>query len=280
MRHLVALAAAILIILGGLAFAAGTCSDGTAYGKCSSANPGSYCTGTLDSPALGVTLLVCPCDKFPGYIQEGEGDNAVCVLSKCTDGTEGGKCSTTKPKQCVAGALVDNATKCGCPDGKRVSANGMTCEFIPCNDSGLTVPEGLCSGNKPNKCVGGKLVEKASECGCPVGKTKSGEGCVLLCDDGTNDAECSSTKPKECVNGYLIDNAQKCGCPTGTNAVGKQCSANVIDALGGSDLLGGTPAGNASSGTGAAGGANALSCCCLPTALIGLIGGFAFFRKK
>jgi len=259
------------------AIEAASCADGTPYGKCSTKNPGQYCTGSIYAPTLGTLLSVCPCSKFLGYVQQGEGETATCILAKCTDGTEAGKCSATKPKQCVNGALVDNATACGCPSGKRPSANGLACEFIPCNDSGTPVPEGTCSPRKEKKCVNGILVSKASECGCPPGKTKMGEACGVVCSDGTEDGKCSPAKPKKCVNGYLLDDAPACGCPDGQVAVGKQCSASAAGELGGVEMLSG---GNTSSSGSGAPASNALSCCCLPTALIGIAGGYAFFRKK
>ena len=265
----------------GIAYAYGNpCADGTAYGQCSSANPGSWCTGVATSPALGTLLTKCPCSNYLGWVQEGSGDNAVCVQAKCADGTLNGQCSAvTKPKVCVGGSTYsDNSTKCGCPAGKRVAAGGIFCEFVPCNDSGMSVREGECSPAKQKKCVSGALVDKASECGCPTGQTLQGETCGIVCLDGTKDGACSTTKPKECTNGYLLDNAVKCGCPEGLNAVGKQCTNSILGSTSGADLLGSS--GNDTNGSSSAGTANALSCCCLPTALIGIVGGFAFFRKN
>lgn len=260
------------------AIAVGNCADNTQYGKCSTANPGSYCTGSINAPTLQIYVAKCKCEAVSGWVQEGSGDTATCVQAKCNDGTLTGQCSAaTKPKVCLGGAnYIDNSTKCGCPAGKKVAAGGIFCEFIPCNDSGIAVPEGMCSPSMKKKCVGGILVDKASECGCPTGQTRQGETCGIVCSDGTKDGACSVTKPKECTNGYLLDNAVKCGCPDGLNAVGKQCSNSVLASVPGAELLGGAP-GNS---TGGASGSNALSCCCLPTALIGIIGGFAFFRKN
>ena len=262
------------------AITVGSCADSTQYGKCSTINPGSYCTGSISAPALQVYVAMCRCEAVSGWIQQGSGDDATCVQAKCADGTTNGQCSAvTKPKVCVGGSTyTDNATKCGCPAGKRVAAGGIFCEFIPCTDGDVSVPEGTCSAKKQKKCVNGALVDKASECGCPTGQTMQGETCGVVCSDGTSDGSCSSTKPKECVNGYLLDNALKCGCPDDKpNIVGKQCTDSIVGSTGGADLLG-AESGN---GTGApAGGSSALSCCCLPTALIGIIGGFAFFRKN
>jgi hypothetical protein len=270
---------ALLALSFGMAHAitVGSCSDGTQYGKCSTVNPGSYCTGSISSPNLQIYVANCKCEAVAGWVQQGSGDEATCIQAKCTDGTSNNQCSPTKPKACVNGALVDNAAKCGCPSGKRVSSNSLLCEFIPCTDGSISVPEGTCSAKKAKKCVNGVLVDKASECGCPSGQTMQGDTCGVVCSDGTKDGACSSAKPKQCVNGYLLDNAVACGCPDGLNAVGKTCSASVFGGTGSSNLLGGA-SGNDSQTQGT--GSSALSCCCLPTALIGIIGGFAFFRKK
>jgi hypothetical protein len=260
------------------AIAVGSCADGTQYGKCSTVNPGGYCTGSINAPTLQVYVAKCKCEAVSGWIQQGDGDDATCVQAKCADGSLTGQCATTKPKVCVGSSTyTDNATKCGCPAGKKIAAGGIFCEFIPCTDGDVSVPEGMCSAKKQKKCVNGILVDKASECGCATGQTLQGESCGIVCLlDGTKDGACSSIKPKECTNGYLLDNAVKCGCPDGLNAVGKQCTNSILGSTNGADLLGGS--GNDTNA--AAGSSNALSCCCLPTALIGIIGGFVFVRKN
>lgn len=269
--------AGFLVAFSGLAFAGtASCVDGSKHWECSKKYPGQVCIDGKLQPYVSR----CPCSVVPGYVQQGDGDTATCIAAKCSDGTDSGACSATKPKQCSNGALIDNSTACGCPAGKRVAPDGVFCEFIPCNDSGVTVPEGTCSPKKGKKCVNGALVEKASECGCPPGKTKVGETCAIVClQDGTEDGKCSATKPKKCVNGYLLDDAAACGCPAGLNAVGKQCTTAAIGDLGGVDLLG-NGSGGSGNENGTAGGQNALSCCCLPTALIGIAAGFVFFRKR
>ncbi|MCX8195342.1 MAG: hypothetical protein N3G22_04535 [Candidatus Micrarchaeota archaeon] len=268
------MASVFLLILGGLSFAGtASCADGTKHWECSTKFPGQVC---VDGKLYNY-LKYCPCSNFPGYVQQGEGENAVCVAAKCPDGTEDGKCSATKPKQCVKGVLVDNAAVCGCPAGKRPAADGKFCEFIPCDDAGTSVPEGTCSPKREKKCVNGILTPKATECGCPPGKTAVGEKCLILCTDGTEDGKCSATKPKKCVNGYLLDDAESCGCPEGQVAVGKQCATSTKK-LGKADMI----AASATNQTGesASGKANALSCCCLPTALIGIVAGFILLRKR
>jgi len=107
---------------------------------------------------------------------------ATCTVSSlpqtCSDGTPAGSCSATKPKECMNGYLLNNATKCGCPVGTKVAAGGIFCESVPCTDGDIIVPEGTCSAKKQKKCVGGVLVNKASECGCPSSMTTTGESCI------------------------------------------------------------------------------------------------------
>jgi|GEM_PF-1072306 len=283
-----ALIVVALVLASGIAFAYGEpCADGTKYGQCSTKSPGLYCTGT--PPILQPYVALCPCEKVNGYLQQGTGDSATCVQALCGDGTKNGECAKTKPNVCVGGEMyAPNATKCGCPSGKRVSSGGVFCEFIPCDYNGETVNEGACSVKKGKSCFGGVMVDNAS-CGCPIGTTKVGDKCSMLCSDGTIDGSCSATKPKKCVAGDLVYDADLCGCPEGQTKIGKQCAANALDMLGsGTDLLTGangngnqnangnaTPAG----GLGAGAGTTPLSCCCLPTALIGIIGGFVAFGK-
>lgn len=277
---LVVLAIAAVIVISGLSFAAtNDCNDGTKYFKCSVT---SGYVGFRCAPGGLVRDLTCECEAVPGYMTQGTGDDATCVQAKCDDGTKVGECTATKPKICVGGSTyTDNATKCGCPTGMKPSSVGIVCEYNPCSDG---TKDGICSAKSVGKkCVQSSLVDKASECPCKSGYTKQGEACVLQCSDGTNAGQCSTTKPKECnTDGYLLDNAAKCGCPEGQQAdsSGKRCVPAGIGGISGSDILGGSPpAGGNTSGTGSTG-ANPLSCCCLPTALIGIVGGFAFFRKR
>ncbi|MCX8197987.1 MAG: hypothetical protein N3F07_02205 [Candidatus Micrarchaeota archaeon] len=260
----------------GHALEMGSCADGTPYGKCSTKNPGHYCTGS--PPALQLYTNLCKCEAVPGWITQGTGEQANCVQAKCDDGTMSGSCTPNKPKVCIGGSVyADNASKCGCPPNKKVSANGIFCESIPCKDGEFTVEEGTCSPKKAKKCVDGALVDKASECGCPAGQTRIGESCAVVCSDGTKEGECSASKPKECLNGYLVDNAAKCGCPEGKAAHGKYCADSAVSGAAGSELLG--SAGSAEGADEESRGISPISCCCLPTALIGIAGAFALSRR-
>lgn len=47
------------------------------------------------------------------------------IPSTCSDGTQYGSCSTTKPKFCSNGTLIDRASQCGCPTGQ--TPQGESC---------------------------------------------------------------------------------------------------------------------------------------------------------
>jgi hypothetical protein len=46
--------------------------------------------------------------------------NGNCVSQKCSDGTSYSQCSTSKPKYCEDGNLVDRASLCGCPQNYKI----------------------------------------------------------------------------------------------------------------------------------------------------------------
>ena len=214
----------------------GSCADGTQYGKCSTINPGSYCTGSISAPNLQVYVAMCPCEAVSGWVQQGVGDSATCVQAACADGTMSGSCSSTRPKMCVAGNLVDNATACGCEPGSVISGNSCTSAF--CADG---TGYGGCSINNPGYYCNGTppvLENMLSLCPCSnyPGSVQQGTGnnatCVqATCADGTVTGQCSPTKPKMCVDGVLVDNATHCGCPTGTFKQGELCITQTVETI-------------------------------------------------
>jgi len=193
--------------------------------------------------------IPCPCGSNPldccigrcpeahfNYtaIASGKSEISRILLKSCTDGTPGGQCSIHMPQECALGQLVDNAAKCGCPSGKRAAPGGTGCEYIPCIDNGVVVPEAACSPKTSGKmCVNGVLADKASSCPCKAGTTRQGEACaIVLCADGTKYGECSPSRPKDCIltaanTGALADNAVKCGCPAGQYISGNSCMCPV-----------------------------------------------------
>ncbi|OIO22994.1 hypothetical protein AUJ65_04630 [Candidatus Micrarchaeota archaeon CG1_02_51_15] len=78
-------------------------------------------------------------------------------------------------------------------------------------------PWGMCSTNNPLYCRQGRLIQKASQCGCPSGQTVQGDSCVAsTCSEGTPWGECSSIYQGQlCNGGRLVEDAVACGCPSG-----------------------------------------------------------------
>lgn len=273
-----------------LAFAAGVsyaltisnCADGTQYGICSTAHPGMWCHGSIEAPTLDLFIDQCPCTAVAGYVQVGTGDTASCELAKCGS-LNNGDCNTSnKPKMCSYGSFIDNSTKCGCPSGMVKNNDGLGCSYPPCNDTGITVANGVCSSKTiGKKCTNGVLVDKASECPCTGGLTKIGETCVKVCSDGTVEGNCSASQPYACTNAYLMENATKCGCPAGQVAVGTRCgNESAIDGLLGITNLSTLQLGNQTLVPAGQAGASGNLCCCLPTAMMAIAGGFVFSRRR
>ncbi len=112
---------ALVFSLAAAVFAA-QCSDGTYYNHCSEDNPGMVCAGSFSSPELKEDDTL-----FKFFYERGDSDcicpegetivDGVCVSAECSDGTELGECSDSKPKYCEDGGLVDKASVCGCPVG-------------------------------------------------------------------------------------------------------------------------------------------------------------------
>lgn len=118
----------------------------------------------------------------------------------CLDGTPYNSCSSSKPKYCSNGVLINKASLCGCPSGQVASGDACTtptpsgCQYnnplcssdyqcvnnqcVPMTCSDGTI-YGACSSNKPKYCSGGTLIDKASTCGCPDLYVQSGESCIL-----------------------------------------------------------------------------------------------------
>jgi len=103
--------------------------------------------------------------------------NQNCKENTCSDGTNYGECSSTKPKFCQNGVLVNNAQLCGCPDFTNYNQATNDCETIKCSDG---TPFLQCStSDKGKMCNGqGVLVASPPLCGCPNGQVLSGSACI------------------------------------------------------------------------------------------------------
>jgi hypothetical protein len=233
-----------------------TCSDGTAYNSCSTTKP-KYCSNGNLIDKCG-TPQNCGCPS--GQTCQTDGSCAVPVT--CSDGTAYGQCSTTKPKYCDNGNLVDKCKPCFCDLGKECQADGncssvslsnfdwhkissfdyfsnivttyatfiSTCDKVCLDFGGIAKPSclsgitGWNGGYCRRTVLSDGRIESASiscdETNILFSRLFGSYCCcgAALCSDGTSYNSCSTTKPKYCSNGNLVDKCgapENCDCPSG-----------------------------------------------------------------
>jgi len=147
----------------------------------------------------------------------------------CLNGTPSGQCSSSKPKYCDNGTLINKCTKCGCPSGQLCDISTQAC-YTPlepsveeCSDG---TPYGECSSDKPKFCYNGDLVDYCRVCGCSFNQlcNQETDKCYApqACSDGTPYNHCSTNQPLFCNDsGVLTNSCQNCGCPAG-----EECKAD------------------------------------------------------
>ncbi|OGZ17722.1 MAG: hypothetical protein A2Z78_00215 [Candidatus Nealsonbacteria bacterium RBG_13_36_15] len=86
------------------------CSQ-TGLKKCS--NNGYQTCGNYDEDNCSEwsSIINCPSNNI---CQDGK-----CIQRECADGTSYSQCSTTKPKYCNNGSLINKCSACGCPSGQQ-----------------------------------------------------------------------------------------------------------------------------------------------------------------
>ena len=185
-----------------------SCIDGTARNSCSSSKP-LYCDALLE---LVVNEALC-------------GDASV---KKPCGSTPSGSCLSSKPLWCYDGTTQVRADICGCPAG--LVQAGLECKAVgECSDGTV---RGSCSASKPLFCPTDEkfdLIEKASQCGCPIGNTVVGDACGSTSCDSTPSNACLPSKPLWCNAGVPVGRADLCGCPAGFTPVGEECVVNCDD---------------------------------------------------
>ncbi len=103
------------------------CTDGTAPNQCS-ANKPFYCEN-------GNLINKCSqCNCNTGYSCSTDGTTCFLTPLPCPDGTAHGQCSTTKPKYCDNGNLINKCNECGCNNSYNCQTDG-SCLFNPGNIS-------------------------------------------------------------------------------------------------------------------------------------------------
>ncbi len=173
------------------------------------------------------------------------GENAINVIPTCSDGTKYGECSTTKPRYCYGGSLLNKCSFCGCPSNNSCSANGncnptvgnTTCfSNLDCGTNQFT-GNYYCSNNYITRnfvnytCLNpGTVSSRCNVLSYPIAlnycNPSLNKVCIggyancqvtvvnqtITCSDGTQNNQCSATKPLYCLNGTLINNCSVCGC--------------------------------------------------------------------
>lgn len=287
MRHLFGalLLVGLFLAMGMPALMASTeaCADGTAYFACSTKQPGFAC---LPDAATGGNTLQndivnkivkntdgnpkCACKNYPGYTEAG----GACVSTTCTDAgqtVQSNACAPTKPRQCVNGALVDNAALCACPDGSQPAADGKTCT----KRSGCRWNNPACPEN--SEC---KYVESAAG---DDGLCKPKQGCAfgtVTCSD-MQDCDKSSNPNGVCVAkpGCKYVNPP-CAKGKTCNVASNTCEDAAVGGGGDTPLLPNTQTPGANATTGGAPGGG-LPCCPLPAvAAVTMIGLVAYRRAR
>ncbi len=125
------------------------------------------------------------------YIIVLEADNITTAIPYCSDGTEFGACSDTKPSYCYNGRLIDRCSTCGCISTETCQTDNSCVELTNITNQTQPPPTNITNQTQLP----------------PTNITNQ-----TICSDGTPYSKCSITKPKYCGNGTLVDNCGICGC--------------------------------------------------------------------
>ncbi len=128
-----------------------------------------------------------------------KGENISAIVPRCSDGTEYGKCSSSKPKYCYAGATYEKCEACGCPSNSVCGKSGKceeTAQNIACHkniDCGAATLAGdyYCSFNSVYR----SLINYTC-----INAGTANAGCVAV-NGSIWIAYCSPSLNQICVNG-------------------------------------------------------------------------------
>ncbi len=136
-----------------------------------------------------------------------------------------------RPADAILGSAGSSSQKAGCyADSQKLDLDLKPADAgRECIIGRQRVASGTCTPQKPFKCTDGTTSEAAGDCGCPAGKTQSGNSCTAVeCPDGTLLGACSQvTPPKACLLSASVPTLQsstQCGCPTGYRVLNGACA--------------------------------------------------------
>jgi hypothetical protein len=118
-----------------------------------------------------------------------ESEGAPQNIPTCSDGTEYGVCSTSKPSYCNNGALVPLCDTCGCDSGEVCSEAGTTCE-IGCGNDICELSENCAScANDCGVCTDEDFDTYFSDVDCDDSNQYINPGAWEECDSIDNDCD-------------------------------------------------------------------------------------------
>ncbi len=167
-----------------------------------------------------------PPSQFPGFT------GTIVVEAFCTDGTQYGQCSTTRPLFCSNGNLIDQCSTCGCASGQTCQPDG-TCVTPSTGGGGGGGGGGVafCSPAGARRACGSNIgicVEGTRTCVNSAWSDCVGEvaPATEVCD--TEDNDCDGEVDEEVICTCTEGQTRECGTDIGACEFGMQtCIGNT-----------------------------------------------------
>ena len=124
------------------------------------------CTGTLN---CGTCATAQTCNTT------GQCITSAVTQQKCSDNTLYNQCSTTKPKYCLNGNLIDKCSQCGCPQG--LSCKNENCIIPACKENWQCTQSTACKNNQTTR-----ICEDLNKCGTENSKPSLVQSCTSMAE--------------------------------------------------------------------------------------------------
>jgi hypothetical protein len=279
MRSALAVSSMILLLafmpLAYAAFNDPCTEDGTAYGACSTKNPGYRCwySSSTGRNTLQLWLVdaqnkpVCPCSAVAGYKES----NGACVKSTCVvSGNTVAEGACLNNLKCSNGDMKEDPATCGCPTGKKAQ-NGVCVD----NKDGCRWPNSL-------KCLNYQECKFDAASATDSGSCQTMSGCQLPQSQYNNQACNQDTETCNQQTGKCEKKAGTCtsntDCGTGKtcNVLTHACESSSTSTGDSAPLLGG----NAAAASTPTDSTSKPTLCCLPIGLGATGVGLAFASRR